>query len=448
MYHMELAADLATHALTLGHYIHVWYLHGFGLHLIDALLLLDMRSVFVAAKQRIAGYIRYKTATYNLNHAFPDASQQLLSASDQDCAICRDRLSAAKLLPCGHLFHLSCLRAWLQQSGSNNFTCPVCRKALYVSSSTWIAAQQLQQSMEGTGMHPHDQHQHNAYLAGHHQHPHQWQQEQQQQRQLGAEPHHHQQHGEEEEVDWRQIAAAAGLDEGEFQWQQALGAAARWEEEHQMLMQGAVSHSNPPTANRVTARATTAVAAAAYVQSDDLADAWVQQGAQQHQQQQWGEERVVRQPPTLLPWQGGHSPPGVQLGGPLPTDPSRGRGEGGPEGVRWGEEGQGVGLGLWRFLGVAFSGLMYWSVVRAASAASGGSRGRSRGEELEAAIGRSAAARSGGDLGRHPGGGGGVGSHGGQEQQQQQGMYAASEDTDSIRDDPLDDDSGEYGDAG
>lgn len=31
------------------------------------------------------------------------------------------------------MFHLSCLRAWLQQSGSDNFTCPICRLPLFLA---------------------------------------------------------------------------------------------------------------------------------------------------------------------------------------------------------------------------------------------------------------------------------------------------------------------------
>lgn len=40
-------------------------------------------------------------------------------------------VQGAKVLPCGHIFHLACLRAWLQQSGSDNFSCPLCRLPLF-----------------------------------------------------------------------------------------------------------------------------------------------------------------------------------------------------------------------------------------------------------------------------------------------------------------------------
>ncbi len=37
---------------------------------------------------------------------------------------------SAKVLPCGHIFHAPCLGAWLQTSGQQKFTCPICRANL------------------------------------------------------------------------------------------------------------------------------------------------------------------------------------------------------------------------------------------------------------------------------------------------------------------------------
>jgi hypothetical protein len=44
-----------------------------------------------------------------------------------DCLICREGMDCAKKLPCGHVFHLDCIRMWLQHQQS----CPLCR-FLYV----------------------------------------------------------------------------------------------------------------------------------------------------------------------------------------------------------------------------------------------------------------------------------------------------------------------------
>jgi hypothetical protein len=100
---------------------------------VDALLFLDIRAVAVSLHRRCRAHFLYRAATFNLNHTFPDAAPADLARHDGDCAICRDGLQAGKLLPCGHVFHLSCLRAWLQQSGSDNFTCPNCRLPLFLA---------------------------------------------------------------------------------------------------------------------------------------------------------------------------------------------------------------------------------------------------------------------------------------------------------------------------
>jgi hypothetical protein len=39
---------------------------------------------------------------------------------------------SAKVLPCGHMYHLGCLREWLQQGKGSGFTCPICRANLLI----------------------------------------------------------------------------------------------------------------------------------------------------------------------------------------------------------------------------------------------------------------------------------------------------------------------------
>ena len=46
-----------------------------------------------------------------------------LCSSDATCIICREEMTAAKKLICGHLFHVHCLRSWLERQ----HTCPTCR---------------------------------------------------------------------------------------------------------------------------------------------------------------------------------------------------------------------------------------------------------------------------------------------------------------------------------
>ncbi|KAL6780459.1 hypothetical protein ACKKBF_B13075 [Auxenochlorella protothecoides x Auxenochlorella symbiontica] len=128
LYHVEVGVDLVLHALTLGHYCHLWWLHGFRLQLIDAVLFLDVRYLVMGTLRRVRGYARYRRLTHQLQHSFPPLPRECLAG--RDCAICMERLASARALPCGHAFHLGCLRAWLQQARGGDFTCPLCRASL------------------------------------------------------------------------------------------------------------------------------------------------------------------------------------------------------------------------------------------------------------------------------------------------------------------------------
>jgi len=132
LYYTELVADVLALTLTLCHYCHVWYLHGLAFQLIDGILFLNIRAVALSLRNRFGAFLRYLAATRNVCSIFPDADPGQLASTGEDCAICREPMSAAKVLPCGHIFHLHCLRAWLQQSGSDNFTCPICRAPLFL----------------------------------------------------------------------------------------------------------------------------------------------------------------------------------------------------------------------------------------------------------------------------------------------------------------------------
>lgn len=46
-----------------------------------------------------------------------------MCSSDATCIICREEMTTAKKLICGHLFHVHCLRSWLERQ----HTCPTCR---------------------------------------------------------------------------------------------------------------------------------------------------------------------------------------------------------------------------------------------------------------------------------------------------------------------------------
>lgn len=125
VYSLDLASDLSLACLTLGHYLHLWWLHGLQLQLIDLVLLLDMRLLVGFIQRRLRRHNTYRRLHHQLCHAFEDAGPQ---AAVGTCCICLEAMKAGKLLPCGHIMHLSCLCTWLQQSSQG--TCPMCRAGL------------------------------------------------------------------------------------------------------------------------------------------------------------------------------------------------------------------------------------------------------------------------------------------------------------------------------
>lgn len=140
---LGMLANVFTTMLTIckGHYMHILYLHGLSVTLLDAVLFMHMRIVFNNLRDKVVAYRNYCKLADNMNHMYPSGiaqfipcastnscavTQEELAQYNDDCAICRESMDTAKKLPCGHLFHHSCLRSWLEQHHS----CPTCRRSL------------------------------------------------------------------------------------------------------------------------------------------------------------------------------------------------------------------------------------------------------------------------------------------------------------------------------
>ena len=65
----------------------------------------------------MVSFLKYLQLNHNLDQRFDDATPEELTAA-AECLICREPMSAGKKLPCSHIFHLSCLRGWLQHQQS------------------------------------------------------------------------------------------------------------------------------------------------------------------------------------------------------------------------------------------------------------------------------------------------------------------------------------------
>eukprot|EP00004_Rigifila_ramosa_P005620 TRINITY_DN1620_c0_g1_i1.p1 TRINITY_DN1620_c0_g1~~TRINITY_DN1620_c0_g1_i1.p1 ORF type:complete len:612 (+),score=113.80 TRINITY_DN1620_c0_g1_i1:215-1837(+) len=107
-------------------HVHVIIFFGLKLEIGNAFFLFHLRNAVVSLTSKISARKQYTRAVHALTHLYKDATPEELERFNDDCAICMDRMSAAKILPCGHIFHSGCLRDWLLEQNS----CPTCRYSL------------------------------------------------------------------------------------------------------------------------------------------------------------------------------------------------------------------------------------------------------------------------------------------------------------------------------
>ncbi|EFH64562.1 hypothetical protein ARALYDRAFT_315468 [Arabidopsis lyrata subsp. lyrata] len=117
-FYLELVRDLLHLSMYLCFFLMIFMNYGLPLHLIR-----ELYETFRNFKIRVTDYLRYRKITSNMNERFPDATPEELSVNDATCIICREEMTSAKKLVCGHLFHVHCLRSWLERQN----TCPTCR---------------------------------------------------------------------------------------------------------------------------------------------------------------------------------------------------------------------------------------------------------------------------------------------------------------------------------
>lgn len=117
-FYLDLVRDLLHLSIYIVFFLVIFASYGVPLHLIR-----ELYETFRSFRMRVSDYIRYRKITSNMNERFPDATPEELNVSDATCIICREEMIVAKKLRCGHLFHVHCLKSWLERQ----HTCPTCR---------------------------------------------------------------------------------------------------------------------------------------------------------------------------------------------------------------------------------------------------------------------------------------------------------------------------------
>ncbi|KAK3283990.1 hypothetical protein CYMTET_8333 [Cymbomonas tetramitiformis] len=126
VFYLELVTDLLHLFVYLAFFLIILHTYGFPLHLMR-----ELYWTFRNFRNRVADFIRYRRVTANMNERFPDATPEEIVRSDAICIICREEMTSAKKLPCGHLFHTHCLRSWLERQQQAS-TCPTCRAPVLI----------------------------------------------------------------------------------------------------------------------------------------------------------------------------------------------------------------------------------------------------------------------------------------------------------------------------
>ncbi|XP_022620343.1 E3 ubiquitin-protein ligase AMFR-like [Seriola dumerili] len=128
IYYTDLLMELLLLGLDLLHHIHMLLFSNIWLSMASLVIFMQLRFLVQEVQKRIRRHHNYLRVLRNMETRFSVASADELAANNDDCAICWDVMSTARKLPCGHLFHSSCLRSWLEQDTS----CPTCRMSLNI----------------------------------------------------------------------------------------------------------------------------------------------------------------------------------------------------------------------------------------------------------------------------------------------------------------------------
>jgi len=125
--------ELLGCGLTIGHFLHIWYLHGLGVGLVDGVLALHLHTAVSLACKKIAERRNIHKIARDLDSLFTTATElerQKASANADVCCICLTTLSIGhvKKVGCGHLYHSTCLREVVERARSIEAAkCPLCR---------------------------------------------------------------------------------------------------------------------------------------------------------------------------------------------------------------------------------------------------------------------------------------------------------------------------------
>lgn len=125
IYYGDLIFAITMSTIDLLHHSHMLII-SYTSFFIKGWCLVRINTLVLEIRRRYRRHKNYLLVVQLMDTNFPMASKEDIDKNSDDCAICWDEMDSARKLPCGHLFHNSCLRSWLEQDTS----CPTCRTSL------------------------------------------------------------------------------------------------------------------------------------------------------------------------------------------------------------------------------------------------------------------------------------------------------------------------------
>jgi autocrine motility factor receptor len=126
-YYTDLFSKSIILMVSLIYYATILHLHGVSLNIFfDILIIIRLVVIVVSLRTKFIAYQNYRQLSNQIATMYKPLGPQEIEQYNDSCAICRDPMTSALRLPCGHIFHTPCLRSWLE----HNHNCPTCRFAL------------------------------------------------------------------------------------------------------------------------------------------------------------------------------------------------------------------------------------------------------------------------------------------------------------------------------
>ncbi|KAL5022727.1 hypothetical protein ScPMuIL_001882 [Solemya velum] len=126
VYYTELVFELAALSVDFAHHLHMLLWGNIFLSMASLVICMQLRYLFYEFQRRFRRHKNYLKVIKNMEASYSMATVEDLEKNSDDCAVCWEKMECARKLPCGHLFHNSCLISWLEQDTS----CPTCRMSL------------------------------------------------------------------------------------------------------------------------------------------------------------------------------------------------------------------------------------------------------------------------------------------------------------------------------